>query len=105
VLVLKEGRIAVYCNLEEERKANRRFVELETVGDTAPFVEAVAGLGCECAVTSSRKLKLVLTDGIGVRDLYRLASASALQIRRLNFKRDSLEDIFLKAMEGAYGGL
>jgi ABC-2 type transport system ATP-binding protein len=105
VLVLKDGRIAVYCNLEEERRANRRFVELETVGDTAPFVEAIAGLGCECAVTSSRKMKLILNDGIGVRDLYQIASSSDLQIRRLNFKRDSLEDIFLKAMEGAYGSL
>src|SRR3954454_7137239 len=26
ILVLKEGRIAVYCNLEEERKANRKFL-------------------------------------------------------------------------------
>jgi ABC-2 type transport system ATP-binding protein len=105
VLVLKDGRVAVYCNLEEERRANLKFVELETVGDTAPFVEAIGALGCECAVTSSRRMKLVLHEGVGVRDLYRIASSSDLQIRRLNFKRDSLEDIFLKAMEGAYGGL
>jgi len=31
--------------------------------------------------------------------LYRLALEHGVQIRRLNFKRDSLEDIFLKAME------
>jgi ABC-2 type transport system ATP-binding protein len=105
VLVLKDGRVAVYCNLEEERRANRRFVELETAGDAGPFAEAVSDLGCECAVTSSRKMKLVLEDGVGVRDLYRLAAAHRVQIRRLNFKRDSLEDIFLKAMEGAYGSL
>jgi hypothetical protein len=28
-----------------------------------------------------------------------------LQIRRLSYKRDSLEDIFLKAMEDGHGGL
>jgi ABC-2 type transport system ATP-binding protein len=105
VLVLKDGRVAVHCNLEEERRANRRFVELETAGDPALFVEAVSGLGCECAVTSSRKMKLILGDTVGVRDLFRLAATHEIQIRRLNFKRDSLEDIFLKAMEGAYGGL
>src|SRR5229473_1078554 len=33
VLILKEGRIVHYSNLEEERRANRRFVELETVGE------------------------------------------------------------------------
>ena len=32
VLVLKDGRIATYCNLEEERRANRKFLELETRG-------------------------------------------------------------------------
>ncbi len=32
VLVLKGGTIATYCNLEEERRGNRRFLELETRG-------------------------------------------------------------------------
>src|SRR4029453_4982308 len=32
VLVLKQGSIATYCNLEEERRANRKFLELETRG-------------------------------------------------------------------------
>jgi len=105
VLVLKAGRVAVYCNLEEERRANRKFVELETLGDPAPFADAVSRLGCECAVTSSRKMKLVLNDEIGIRDLYQLAADNRIQIRRMNFKRDSLEDIFHKAMEGAYGSL
>ena len=32
ILVLKDGYIAANCNLEEERKANRKFIELETRG-------------------------------------------------------------------------
>ena len=39
-----------------------------------------------------------------VRDLYRAAAETQLQIRRLTYKRDSLEDIFLKAMENGNGG-
>ena len=35
--------------------------------------------------------------------LYRLAAESSVQIRRLNSKRDSLQDIFLKAMEEPRG--
>jgi ABC-2 type transport system ATP-binding protein len=50
-------------------------------------------------------LKVVLQEGIDVRDLYRLAADAQVQIRRLSYKRDSLEDIFLKAMENGYGGL
>src|SRR6266699_2446642 len=51
ILILKAGRIAVYCNLEEERKANRKFLELETRGDREGFIEAVGTLGCEYALT------------------------------------------------------
>ena len=99
ILVLKEGRIAVYCNLEEERKANRKFIEMETRGDRAAFVEAAGRLGCEYALAGERRIKLVLQEGVEIRDLYRIAAQHQLQIRRLNYKRDSLEDIFLKAME------
>ena len=34
VLILKDGRIAALCNIEEERRSNRSFMELETVGAT-----------------------------------------------------------------------
>ena len=56
-------------------------------------------------LTSERRLKLVLQDGVEIRDLYGIAARHGVQIRRLNFKRDSLEDIFLKAMEDGNGGL
>jgi ABC-2 type transport system ATP-binding protein len=105
ILILKEGRIAVYCNLEEERKANRKFLVLETRGDQSAFAKAVAGLGCEYAVTGDHRVKIVLQNGVEVRDLYRIAADQKVQIRRLSYKRDSLEDIFLKAMENGNGSL
>jgi ABC-2 type transport system ATP-binding protein len=105
ILILKDGRIATYCDLEAERKANRKFLVLETRGDQAAFTRALAELGCEYAVTNDHRLKLVLQDGTEIRDLYRIAATHEVQIRRLNFKRDSLEDIFLKAMENGNGGL
>jgi ABC-2 type transport system ATP-binding protein len=98
VLILNQGRIAHYSNLEEERKANKRFLELETYGANGDFTEAIEKLGCECATTANR-LKMVLADGIEIRDIYRLAAERDVRIRRLNFRRDTLEDIFLKAME------
>jgi len=105
ILVLKDGRIAANCNLEEERKANRKFIELEVRGsDNRLFGEAIGKLGCEYAFTNERRLKLVLPEGIEIRDLYKIAAGQAVQIRRLNYKRDSLEDIFLKAMEGNSNG-
>lgn len=100
ILVLKDGYIAANCNLEEERKANRKFIELETRGgDRRAFAEAVGGLGCEYALTGERRMKVIMQDTVEISDLYRLALAHEVQIRRLNYKRDSLEDIFLKAMD------
>ncbi len=99
VLILKGGRIVHYCNLEEERRANKRFVELETFGEMNGFAEALTQLGCECATAGMGRLKMVLPVGFEMREIYRLAAERDLQLRRLNYRRDSLEDIFLKAME------
>jgi ABC-2 type transport system ATP-binding protein len=105
VLILKQGRIVHYSNLEEERRSNRKFLELETDIDGAPFVAAAQKLGCECALAGERRIKMVLTDGVEIRDLYRMAADNGARIRKLNYKRDSLEDIFLKAMENGNGSL
>ncbi len=99
ILVLKDGRIAAHCDLEEERRSNRTFLEMEMRGDTTGFIESVGELGCEYALSGKHRLKVVLQEGIVIRDFYRLAAEHKIQIRRLNFKKDSLEDIFLKAME------
>jgi ABC-2 type transport system ATP-binding protein len=100
ILVLKDGYIAANCNLEEERKANRKFIELETRGgDRRAFAEAIGGLGCEYALSGERRIKVIMLESTEISDLYRLALAHKVQIRRLNYKRDSLEDIFLKAMD------
>ena len=103
VLILKDGMKVHYANLEEERKAYRRFVELETWGGEKGLAEAVTTLGCECALTGDHGMKMVVPESFSIRDLYRLAAERNVQIRRLNFRRDSLEGIFLKAMESTNG--
>jgi ABC-2 type transport system ATP-binding protein len=104
VLILKDGAIAAYCNLEEERRANLRFLELETRGaSNGYFLEALEKLGCQTAQGAQGRIKLVLPEGLDVRRLFTVAAEQEVQIRRLNHKRDSLEDIFLKAMEAPDG--
>ncbi len=105
MLILKDGNIAAFCNLEEERRANRRFLEIETRGENnGNFLAAIDRLGCETAPGAQGRIKLMLPDGIEVRQLYEVAAAQNVQIRRLIHKRDSLEDIFLKAMEEPING-
>ncbi|MGE5644485.1 MAG: ABC transporter ATP-binding protein [Acidobacteriota bacterium] len=98
-LILKDGAIVHHANLELERSLNRKFIELETDIESGALAESLRGLGCECAQSGDRRIKMVTGDSVGIRDIYQAAAARGVRIRRLNYKRDSLEDIFLKAME------
>ena len=101
VIILRDGNIAAICNIEEERRLNRKFLELETHaedGEDRSFADAVQQLGCECALFGKGRMKVVLPESIEIRALYQIAAQRSVQIRRMNYRRDSLEDIFLKAM-------
>src|SRR5207248_8013313 len=62
VLILRNGQIASICNLVEERRANRKFLELETIGAEATFTSTLEGLGCECAVFTNGRIKVVMPE-------------------------------------------
>jgi ABC-2 type transport system ATP-binding protein len=101
VLILKDGQVVHYANLEQERSTNRRFVEMEAYGNEGAFESALTALGCHCAASGGGRFRMVLSDGVEISDIYRVAAEQDIQLRRLNFRRDSLEDIFLRAMNGS----
>ena len=105
VLILKDGLVAQYCDLEAERQANRKFIEIETTEHNAVFAEEIGKLGCEYALDGEKRLKMVLPENVEIRDLYQIAADHQIRIRRLDYRRDSLKDIFLRAMEMNRGGL
>lgn len=103
VLILRQGRIVHHSNLEEERRLNKRFLEIEIQGDSAGFVQAARSLGCDCEVSSRNRVRVVLAEGVEIRDIYRIAGELSIQLRRVSHRRDTLEDIFLGAMETGGG--
>jgi ABC-2 type transport system ATP-binding protein len=105
VMILKNGRIAAICDLEAERRANRSFVELELQAPNESFSAELTKLGCELAVHESGRMKLVLPEGRSIGDLYTVADRLGVGIRHVDLKRDSLQDIFLRAMEDENGGV
>jgi ABC-2 type transport system ATP-binding protein len=98
-LILKDGRIAALCNIEEERRSHRNFIELETIGAAENFAQKMRELGCECACFPGGRVKLIIPGTIEARDLYATAAQQGVEIRRMHQRRDSLEDIFLRAMD------
>jgi ABC-2 type transport system ATP-binding protein len=101
VLILKQGRIVHYADLEKEHSANnRRFVEVETSSqDDTVWTQAMADLGCQCTTLGPGRFRMVLPERFELRQIYRAAADRDLLVRRLSYRRDTLEDIFLKAME------
>ena len=102
VLVLKDGRRSPpTATSRRSAGPTGSFLELETRGRRrgrrSPPPSRPSG--CEMATGGRQRIKLVLPEGVEVRDLYRLAAERQVQIRRLDYKTDSLQDIFLKAME------
>jgi ABC-2 type transport system ATP-binding protein len=98
VLILKDGAIASVADLAEERRSNRKFLELETTGPAQAMAEHFQQTGWECALFPNGRMKLVLPDEMEVRDIYRAAAGHGVVIRKLTYRRDSLEDIFWRAM-------
>jgi len=99
VLVLKGGKVAKYCNLEEERRSNRQFLLIQIRGNEEGFVAGLRKLGCDVALPNRRRIKAIIPQGVEIQHLYALAESLSVQIRNLDYKRDSLEDIFLRAMD------
>jgi ABC-2 type transport system ATP-binding protein len=99
VLILKQGRIVHTSNLAEEHRSNKRFVELEAYGPHHGFAEELMAAGCHCEYAGLGRFKAELPEGFDMRAIFHLAAQRDLQLRRLNYRRDTLEEIFLKAME------
>jgi ABC-2 type transport system ATP-binding protein len=108
VIVLRQGQIATIADLAAERRENKRFLELETRGGAGgpgngEFAAALAAIGCEVAELPNRRLKIVLPEGVAPRELWRIAGERGVQLRRLTSSRNSLEHLFLRAMEESGG--
>src|SRR5216117_3972084 len=56
IVIMKQGEIVVHCDLAEERRANRKFLMLETRGELKQFAASLSTLGCEYAVTGEHRL-------------------------------------------------
>ncbi len=98
VVILKDGCLVHHANLEEERRANRRFVELEVSGDDRNFAAALREHGAEGISEGGGRWRIVLPPGVELDTIWRLVGRENLEVERLTHRRDTLEEIFLKAV-------
>jgi ABC-2 type transport system ATP-binding protein len=98
VVIMKDGMIVHECNLEEERRSNRCFVELEVTGDDENLGRALPEIGADGITEGDGRWRIVLPPHVEVQAIWDLAAKQNLLVRKLNHRRDTLEEIFLKAM-------
>ena len=98
VVIMKDGLIVHQSNLEEERRSNRRFVELEVSGDDTALGTHLAALGAETVSEGGGRWRIVLPPELEVAALWQVTAQLNLGVRKLTHRRDSLEEIFLKAV-------
>jgi ABC-2 type transport system ATP-binding protein len=98
VVILKDGRLVHQANLEEERHINRRFIELEVIGDDSGLAAALHEQGADGVAEGAGRWRIVFPPGMGLDVLWQVVAGQNLSIQHLTHRRDSLEEIFLKAV-------
>jgi ABC-2 type transport system ATP-binding protein len=98
VVIMKDGLIVHECNLEEERKANKCFVELEITGNDGSLRAALPEIGADGITEGNGRWRIVLPPDVEVQAIWDLLARQNLLVRKLTHRRDTLEEIFLKAM-------
>lgn len=101
VLMLHQGRVVGQGGIQDLvlRRGNNFQVKIR--GDREGFGKALAEAGGAIAGGTDDLLQLTLADGLGSAAIFRAALASGTQIRGLEPSRDSLEEIFARAVEGS----
>ncbi len=103
VMILKDGRLAGQVDLASEHQSARVFVDLETLPPSPQFGRTLERLGCSVDVRGDGRFRVELPAHLDVRSIFAAAADEDLALRRLERTRDSLQDIFLRAMEGDHG--
>ncbi len=98
IVIMKDGLIVHECNLEEERRSNKSFVELEVTGDDVGMHSVLMEIGADGVTEGGGRWRIVLPPGMEIQVVWDLVARQNLLVRKLNHRRDTLEEIFLKAM-------
>ncbi len=103
VLILNQGEIAGCHNLEDEKESKLKFLELDLLGDKNLFTAELERRGCSSAEYADGRLKVVLPETLSSAEVFFIALDMNVQVRKMEMKRSTLEDIFLQAVEKRHG--
>jgi ABC-2 type transport system ATP-binding protein len=104
-LVIHKGRTLASGKIEELKRGDGSVFECRIKGLVQPFVDKLHTLGCICSSTDDGMIRIRMTDGVGSRELLRVAHEQRIQIRHLIPLKQSLEDVFMQVIGGSDANL
>jgi ABC-2 type transport system ATP-binding protein len=97
-LVIDKGRRKAAGRIDDLKRGVGAMFECRVKGDAEAFLDELRALGCHCSNGDDGLLKIQMVDGLGSQSLLRVARDHHLQIRHLVPLKQSLEDVFLRAI-------
>jgi ABC-2 type transport system ATP-binding protein len=98
VMVLHQGRVATAGMLATLTGPPRRAYDVRVKGDASALLTDLRDEGCECA-QGEDGYRVFLSEAQGPELLFRLARDCGAQLRHLRPALQTLEDVFLRALD------
>jgi ABC-2 type transport system ATP-binding protein len=99
VVVLREGSLALEGRIEDVRGLEQGTWRIRILGERSRFDSALAAVDAEVVGEDGEMLHVRLAEGGGPRTLFRAAAAAACVVRELSTQEQSLQGVFLRAVE------
>jgi len=98
VLVMDRGRIAAAGDIAALTGPRRSVYEVRVKGDATAFLTDLKDQGCDWR-EGEDSIRLLLGEAQGPELIFRTARENDVQVRHLRPSSESLEDVFLRALE------
>jgi ABC-2 type transport system ATP-binding protein len=99
VLMLHQGRVVGYGGLEELSSRRADHYQVKIRGNRQAVAEHLSQAGAEVKTAENDFLEVTLQNGLGSTAIFHAARACGAQVRGLEPSRDSLEEIFARALD------
>lgn len=99
VIVLNKGKIILSGNINKLRTVDEKVYDIKIKGNIDRFIADLSQFGCQCSLRERDVIRVVLPQEQRTELLFELARKNNIQLRHFYYKRDTLEDIFLQALE------
>ncbi len=101
VIALDQGKVVLAGNMKQLKSEHRPSYELKIKGNQEAYVHALRKNDCEVDIRSSVEIRVTSQNSMPINNnlFFQLAIETGIQIRHLGLVEQSLEDIFMTAVE------